>query len=319
MAFDLTGLTAYTDETSQELVKKSILTGRTIDLVKVIPGLKGITQLNILQNDVVIKPATCGFTTGDGDVTFEGVDITVKPLEVKEELCAKDLETYWMGQMMKPGAATDVPFQEVIADSYVEKVQKANELNIWQGDLAGAGTGGYENFDGFTTNVTPAGGAVAVTAAAGPHTTANIIAHVEAMILAIPEDILDQDDLTFFMSYEAYNTYTSALRTANLFHYNGAVGADYTTTIPGTNVKAVATKGLSGTGTISNAITAAKDVFFISNASNMVVGVDMLNEEEKFMMKYDEFEDNVKVNIQWKMGTQVYFQEFCVINYPDAA
>ena len=47
MAFSVSGLTKFTDEVSQGLVRKAVATGRTIDLVKVIPGIKYKETLNL--------------------------------------------------------------------------------------------------------------------------------------------------------------------------------------------------------------------------------------------------------------------------------
>jgi len=302
MAFNVSAISAYTNETAQDLVKKAVLTGRTMELVSVVPGIKYKEALNILTNTPTIAAASCGFTPA-GSVAFKQRDITVTALEVKEALCQKTLEQYWMGQLMKPGAPTDMELGPVLADSYVEKIKEANEMNIWQG-IAGSTATSYNEFDGFLQILGAEVTAVGVTAAAAPHTSSDIVAHVDAMVAAVPEDILDRDDLILFMSYANYNLYTAALRTANLFHYNGAVGADYTCVIPGTNIKAVATKGLSGSGS-----------FVLTYGANLVIGTDLLNEEEKFDIFYSRDNDEVRVNIQWKIGCQVYWPEFCVINF----
>lgn len=317
MAFDLSGLEAYVDELSQDLTTKAILMGKTMESgVTVVHGLKGTTQLNQLDVEAVVKPATCGFTAGGGDVILTGRDITVKPLEVKEKLCPKTLEKYWVGQKMKPGTPTDFPFEKAVVDLFVKKIMKNNEFNFWQGDLAGVGTGGYENFDGFTSDFLIADGAIDGTAYAGPHTAANIIAHIDGMVSLVPEDILEEEDVTLNASHVVYKLYTQALRDLNLFHNDGDDNG-FEMTIQGTNVKLKAQAGLSGVGTIANAVTKANEVMLLTNQSNLIIGTDMLHEEEKFDMWYSKDNDEVRTNVQFKYGTQVYYPSLCVVNYPD--
>ena len=65
-----------------------------------------------------------------------------------------------------------------------------------------------------------------------------------------------------------------------------------------------ATKGLTGTNYI-----------FGTYAENMVVSTDLTNEEEKFDIWYSQDNDEVRVNIQWKIGVQIYFPQFVVTNF----
>ena len=215
MSFNVGSINAYTNQTAQQLVKAAVLTGRTLDYVSVIPGIKYKESLNILTNTVTINAATCTMSGQAGSVAFTQRDITVRALEVKEILCPKTLEQYWLGQLMKPGAPKDMELGPILADSYVEKIKEANEINLWQG-VYGATTTSYNKFDGFI-QVLGATGTGYIIGATGTHTAANIIAHVNLMVAAVPEQVLDKPDLKLFMSYAVYNLYTAALRTANLY------------------------------------------------------------------------------------------------------
>ncbi len=305
MAFNVSSINAYTNETAQQLVKKAVLAGKTISMVTVVPGIKYKETLNILDNTVSVQNATCGFTS-NGSVAFKQREVTVTALEVKESLCEKTLEQYFMGQWMKPGSPKDEELGDILADSYVEKIKEYNELNIWKG---GIGSPGYGKIDGLISILSDEDTRVTVELGspdimAGPFTSSNIVSAVDAMVAAIPEAILNKSDLTLFMSYANYNLYTAALRTANLYHYSGEAGADFECYIPGTSVKAVATHGLIST-----------DYMVLTYAPNIVVGTDLLDEEEKFDIWYSRDNDEVRVNIQWKIGVEVYFPEHCVCNF----
>jgi hypothetical protein len=305
MAFNVSSINAYTNETAQQLVKKAVLAGKTMSMVSVVPGIKYKETLNILDNTISVQNATCGFTS-KGSVAFKQREIEVTALEVKESLCEKTLEQYFMGQWMKPGSPKDEELGAILADSYVEKIKEYNELNIWKG---GIGSPGYGKIDGLISILSDEATRVTVELGspdimAGPFTSANIVSAVDAMVANIPEEILNKSDLTLFMSYANYNLYTAALRTANLYHYKGESGTDFECYIPGTSVKAVATHGLTST-----------DYMVLTFASNIVVGTDLLDEEEKFDIWYSKDNDEVRVNIQWKIGVEVYFPEHCVCNF----
>lgn len=302
MAFNVSGISVYTDQTSQELIKKAIGSGRTLTKVSIVPGVKYKEALTILENTVTINGATCGFSP-TGSVAFNQRIIAVTALELKDTVCPKILETMWMGQLMSPGAAKDIELGQIFADSYVEKIKVANEMNMWQGN---ASASAYTNFDGWVKLMEPtaAGRVTATGALATGHDQTNIIGTVASMSAAIPEDIQDREDLTLFMSYANYDSYTSALIDKNLYNYNIENAMNHETKIPGKNVLVSATKGLSGTGRM-----------ILTYNKNLVVGTDMLNEDEKFDIWYSKDNDEVRVNIQWKLGVQVYFPSYVVCNW----
>ena len=303
MAFNVTNISKYTDEISSELILKTIMTGKTVDLVTVQPGVKYKQTLNILENTIDVQAATCGWNEGSGEVNFKQREIEVTPLEIKDELCFKTLEQYYLGATMKPGAPADVELGAILAESYLQRVQKDIELNLWKG---GMGTPEYGSIDGFVKIIGEDSDRVEVTGIDGSFTANDIITAVNKMVKNIPEDALEKEDLTLFLSYANYNLYTAALRTANMFHYDGANGVNYETSVPGTNVKVIGTLGLTGT-----------DYLVLTPASNLVVGTDLANEEEKFDIFYSRDNDEVRVNIQWKIGAQVYFPEWAVANFQE--
>ena len=91
MAFNVSSISKFTNETSQELVKKAVLTGKTANLVTILPGVKYKETLNLLENTITVADASCGFNPA-GSVAFSQRVIEVAPLEVKDSLCEKTLK-----------------------------------------------------------------------------------------------------------------------------------------------------------------------------------------------------------------------------------
>ena len=302
MAFNVSSISKFTNETRQELVKKAVLTGKTMNLVTILPGVKYKETLNLLENTITVADASCGFKSA-GSVAFSQRVVEVAPLEVKDSLCEKTLEQYYLGQMMKPGSPKDEELGPILGDSYVEKIKEYNEKAVWLGNTGSTGANG--KVQGFIAILDAAGTGAGGYVEAGDAgaTAGTIVASVDAMVAAVPDAISGRDDLTLFMSYANYKVYCLALRTANFYHYDANMGPDFEIYVPGTNVKVVATHGLQG----SNRMV-------LTYAENLVIGTDLLNEEEKFDIWYSMDNDEVRVNIQWKLGCQVYFPEFVVMN-----
>ncbi len=135
MAFDLTALSTYTDELSLDLIAKAVLTTDLMNEIDVRSGLSaGTVAINIMDGDLNVADLACGWNPS-GDVNFSQVDISIADKQVKMDLCPNDLRQYWLSQKMSAAANQEtVPFEEVIANYYVERVKKYNEGFLINGD-----------------------------------------------------------------------------------------------------------------------------------------------------------------------------------------
>lgn len=304
MSLDLNGLTTYVDENKMELIKKSVLAGRTLQYIEVQPDIKSSAAINIIDSELVAQAGACGWSAS-GTTALTQRELSVCPIKVNESICVDDLNSYWTQKLMKPGSYNeDIPFEEVYASEKAGKINALIDDIIWKGNTS-TGSGNLALCDGFIaladsiTSDTVDGN----TSAATGITSGNIVDLVDDMVAAVPADIIDADDLVLFMGYEVYRLYAKALRDANLFHYTGAEnqGEDFSQMVPGTNVKVVAIRGLNGT-----------DRMFLSRAANFYFGTDLLNDAEDFNIFYSEDNDEVRFRAKWKMGVQVAFPGFLV-------
>lgn len=126
-------------------------------------------------------------------------------------------------------------------------------------------------------------------------TVSNVVSIIDAVYKAIPVEVLDKEDTFIACGTDIFRLFTIALKTANLYHYN-ADAINFELFIPGTNIKLIALNGLNGTSRI---IAARK--------SNMFMGVDLMNEEERFEIFYARENDEVRLMCAFKAGTQVAF------------
>lgn len=304
MSLNTTALSAYTNENAMDLIKESVLKGRTIDLVTVQGGIKSSATINRLSSTLAGQAGACGWNA-NSSTTLDQRTIAVKDIKINEEICLNDLEDYYTQVMMNPGSYnTEIPFEQLFAENKRDQVMSMIEEIVWKGDVAG-GSGNLALADGFVTLFD-----AEITSGDSNYGTYTIadwgndaIDVVDAMIAQLDENIIDAEDLTLFMSYPMYRQYAKALRDANLFHYTGAEnqGLDFSQIHPGTNVRVVATKGLSST-----------DRLLLVPASSLYIGTDLMSDAEDFRIFYSADFDVVKFLAKFKLGVQISFVEHAV-------
>lgn len=298
MAFNITGLTNYVNQNTG-LIRKAIAVGNTAQRITLQPNIKHSATVNTVSEGIVLQAGYCGFNP-QGDTILSQRTLTVDAIKLNETVCLKDLEKTFLSLSMNAGSYnTELPLEEVFINSKLDAVKKIKETMLWQGDKAGTGnlslTNGFlKMFDAEITSAPRLGSYTIATLAA------NIIDIVDEMVAKIPEDLMTESDLTLFVSPSTFRTYTKALRDANLYNYsalpNGSSSDELI--IPSTNVTMVSTVGLVG-----------KNVMVLSNASNLVMGTDLVSDEDFMKVAYDEFEELLKINANFKIGTQVQFIE----------
>ena len=313
MALDLTGLTNYVKENEQQLATSLVFAPKTAKLIEaagnVQVGIKSSEKINIMETDAVFQAGgTCGFSSS-GTTAFTQRALTPGKIKVNESICPKAFEAKYTQKALRAGSSYDyMPFADEYSAKKIAVIGEALEVGLWQGDT-GSGNAQLNKFDGLLKLIAPAGvpvagvvdGNVANVAAL---TSGTIIAAVDSVYAAIPADIVANGDVVIFLGMDAFRLYTVALKEANLFHY-AADAVDFEIIIPGTNVKLIAVNGLNGT-----------DKLVGTRMSNLYLGVDLLNEEERFELFYAKEADEMRFVAEFKMGVQyafpteiVYWQE----------
>ena len=283
MAFDLTALTAYTDENSLDLIAKAVLNTDLMGEIDLRSGLSaGTVAINLMDGDLNVADLACGWNPS-GDVNFSQVDITIRDKQVKMDLCPEDLRQYWLSQRMSAGANQEsVPFEEVIANYYVERISKYNEAYLIDGD--GTGTG-------IKDQVTAAAGAT-VPAGAAAWTLANAVDQALDLFDGINEASKDRDDLIMICSPANFNTLRRALVAQNYYHYDQGDGRSFE--LPGANITVVKTSGLVGS-----------DYVAAGPSSMIVAGTGLEDDASTVQFFFDKGQDVVKFIAKWRLGVAV--------------
>ena len=309
MAFDVSALAAYTEQNEALLVTDSVLGAKTASLIKsagnVMVGVKSAETINIMDTDAIFQAGgSCGFTAS-GSTTFTQRTVTVGKIKVNEALCPKDLEAKYLQKALPTGSMYDsIPFEQEFADKKAKTIAAQLETALWQGDTTSGNTN-LSKFDGLVKLIGAATGVVAANvstyisgAPLSTITAGNVISIFDGVYQAIPAQVVAADDMTIFCGQDVFRTYTVALKNANQFHYSIDVKADSEFVLPGTPIKVIALQGLNGTNKV-----------YAMRLSNLFLGTDLLNEEEKFEIFYAKEADQVRFVSEFKMGVNVAFPD----------
>ena len=307
MSFNLSGLTTYVDQTSQtELITKALLKPQTVNNLTVKAGLTaGTTNLNILDANVDILDATCGFGAGQvgtNSTIFTQLPIVVAAKMLKETLCPDSLYDYWLSSQLSPSAYHEsIPFEESVANLKVREINKYVESTLWAGDGA--------TLDGLLFQTSVAEGAVDGTAYAATWAANTAVANMWALIDLLPVALKQEDDLVAYMSYSTYSKLTQGLiATGNsiLLQYpninNVAGQAESSFIFPGTNIKVFAAPGIVDPAGDSAVVLGPKKYMFM--------GTGIINDQDAFRFYYDPSQDQVNFMAKFKLGTAAYASQF---------
>ena len=315
MSFSVGTLAAYTKENEGLLVASSVLGSKTASLIKeqgnVMVGVKSAETINIMDTDAIFQDgSSCGFNAS-GLTSFTQRTVTVGKIKVNEALCLKDLEAKYLQKALPAGSSYDsMIYSEEYSKRKTEKISSQLEKALWQGNTGSVDVN-LNKFTGLLSLITSAGASVVNANSVPFHgsvetaiTDANVVSIFDDIYKAIPAQVVDKDDMVIFCGMDTFRTYTVKLKTSNLFHYKYDEAANGQFFLPGTNVRVIAVQGLNGT----NDIVACR-------ISNLYIGTDLLNEEERFEIFYAKEADQVRFVSEFKMGVNFAFPDEIVKFY----
>lgn len=310
---NLANLTKYTDQLSGILLKESVLVGSTFDYISIQTGIKYADSINILTNSLTAAAGGCGTISPAGSTTLSQRDIQVCPIKVEESVCVDEFEQYWIGQLAKEGSYNEFApeaFNQLYLSNKVEKIGQLVEDLFWRGSVDSTyGGGNLALCNGMLhilENTSATSSVVTGVTYSGALTVDTAIDAVDSMIALIPNDVLEANDLTLFMSYANFRTLMRALRNANYFvAYDGQQHTFVLENYTNTNVRIVATRGLLG-----------RNEMVLTPASNFYFGTDSFGEARNgdgFQFWYDIRDNITYFRAKLKVGAQVAFPQYVVI------
>jgi hypothetical protein len=217
------------------------------------------------------------------------------------------------GNAIRKSTKTDskrdaIAFAKEYTDLKSGTISEQLETECWLGDTASANVN-INKFDGFIKLIDNSSAAIASNTAAFTNggaivtatgiTVSNVVDIINGIILALPAVIQGKSDIRVWCGWDVFSKFITKLVALNLFHYS-PVGSEISQEamgeiiIPGTQYKLTAVHGLDGTNRL-----------FGMRASNMFLGTDLENEEEKWELFYAKEAMEVRFVSEWKLGVQV--------------
>lgn len=277
-------------------LKESILNSETAENVSVAPGIKDSLFLGIKDG---LFPVTkdflfynfCQKQTEDNDKNYK--ILKTVPIEINEYTDLRNFLRYIHEY--------DYRGEDLIEFCYslaVKHIKEYNEKLIWLGNMIDLK---YGNTDGLIKLLSNETSRNNISNQVQKLNKNNIIETVYEMADAIPKEI---ENPILFMSYDNFKMFNLALKLAQS-PYNKYRPEDINY-IPGTNVKITAIKVLDNT-----------DYMIMTEPENIIIGTDLLNEEEKFDIYYDNYESSevIKILIKYRIGVQIKDPGCVVTNF----
>jgi len=275
LATSVTVNSTYSGQFAGEYIAAALLSASTIDdgglTVKANIAFKEVIKK--LATTAIVQSASCDFDP-QSTITLTERIIEPKELQVNLQLCKYDFVNDFESQSMGFGLGQTLPpkFSDFLIAHVAAEVAQNTELNIWQGDTAGAT---YTSFDGFEKLI-----AAAVTAGDVPAaqaitsvalTSANIIDKLSEVVDAIPGALYGKEDLFLYIGTKAAKLYVQAL---------GGFGAN------GLGANGVANMGTQWWNNGSLTVNGVKifvspgmsdDKMYVAQRSNLYFGTGLLN------------------------------------------
>jgi len=300
MAFNISSLPQYVDQTSKTLLVDTVFGNQTASVLKdagsITVGVKGQHALQLLSSDVSFQSNTLCGRNPNGNANFTQAIITVYPLKDEQNLCNKPLENTWMVQYLTKGQVyTEAMFANDIMSARALKIAQENEKLMWSGDtVALSASTTLGKLDGFMKQI--AAGAYIPLTGGTVATGATIVERLQAAFLAMPSKITEQSDAVIFLSTALYNEYTVALALKNLYH------PSEDKTLFGTTIKLVPVDGLNGSRNI-----------YVGRLRSFQMATDLIGEEDKAIMQYSIETQNIYMDFHWALGVKaIYINEIGV-------
>lgn len=288
MSVNLTGLTTYVEQNTDNLVAKASLGAPSLKYFTLQTGVKGETAINVLDTTISLgNGKACGWNeSGETKVSQR----TIKPwvAKVNRSFCDKAMVDYFMNAEVNIAAGRQtLPFEEKFIADVIKGVNEEVEKAVWQGTTIG-GT----KYNGLLDILA---GATKV------ELDTTVFGTVKKVYKAIPAAVLT--DSAIFMGVDKYRDLVMELVEKNLYHYNVNDNADvFEMVLPGTSTKVIGVPGLNG-----------KDNVVALPLSETIYGVDMQNDKEEFKFWYSDDNQEFRLAINFNGGVQVAFLDNCVI------
>lgn len=209
-ASTLTNSTTYAGEQLESYILKAFTKSKFVESIpaqNVISDIIFKTKIGKLDGSNLVQVGeNCTFNDSGTIVASEAV-LQPVPFFINIQLCYEDLEPIY--NTLNSGSLNEqeltAEFQTALAELLVSKMNYTTQDVFINGIYNATGTTALDQFNGIDAQITTN----KVTGAT--LTSSNIISKLSALLAGIPEDVLEQEDLTIYMNRKTLQLYFDAL------------------------------------------------------------------------------------------------------------
>lgn len=310
MSYLVSGMAEFVNGDPNVIISDLILSGDTFATYVTQTGIKHKTKV-LDMGDGSVDPSNgsyVGVGGYSGSARLSDVEIQVTPLFIKEQYSKEDVEQK-LAQLAetKGSDPEEVVFSDLLMALKGENLVLWNEKALWRGatDSSLGGVHFSTYFDGIVKQLIDDASTLTSGIAPAAYTTdASAIAYVEAMVDAMPEEFIEIDTI-LAMSPTNFAKYRRALykQTGQIDLNTVGEGAVMEVEVPGTNVTAKSTAGLTGT-----------NYMVLTRKENIVCGTDLESETDTIQFIWQQAYYAYDLFASYKLGVKVVRTHEAVLN-----
>lgn len=305
--YDVSGLAAWKDNTLPNITPDLVATSRFLEKLMLEEGVKGSREIALLSSSVALQAKAACTPSPDGSVVFTEKVLTTKPLYMGVEFCNETLNTKMtqvlnaLGMKNQEGQLP-APLETILMAYLTKMLQKKAERLVWLGDTTSLDTE-LVHFDGLVKTLKADTAVLKTTSTFATLTTSNAYSAAYEVFTKIPAEIFDnQMEIALYTGRTEALAIVSEWNTANAYDRIVVTneGGAMRFTLPQTNVEVITVPALDGQNEI-----------FAIPTSLVFLGVDA-REDENFDIKYDAYNEKLKVDSSFRLGVQYVFPQYFV-------
>lgn len=298
--YDVSGLGAYVDEQSEELIVKQVTSAQTLQYINIQQGIKSSEELKLMDDTITYQAGDCSMTAS-GDTVFTDRTISVETLGFKKAFCNKDLDGFWTQLQLRAGAMDEdkeLIFEEEIVNYLLSKHARELDKLIWQGNKS-SGSGNLAFMNGFAQFLTTGNGCVDLNTSSSSEVTTSTAYDIfyDDVFTNSPVAVAESEDFVCFTGRGNFIKLMKNLVDLNFFHYSpDQIATMNEVTLPGTDMRVIKVNGLNG-----------KDDIYTGKASAFTFGTDLESDLDNIELWYSQDDDKIYIRSKFRAGTQVPF------------
>jgi len=303
--YDVSGLPAWTDNTMPSMIPDLIANSEFLGSLTLEEDVKGTREIALLNADVTLQAKVACTPSPDGSVIFTKKNLTTVPLYAGIEFCNEDLNTKMTQVLNKVGLKMQdgqlpAELESILMAYLLKQLERKAQRLVVLGDT-GSVDAELALMDGLIKLINADGTVIDYNSTETTITDANGYDIAYGLYKAIDPEVFDAG-----VPVAIYTGRTEALSIIKQWNDDNpysqmpipAGGTSLRFTLPLTDVEIVTLPELSG----------LEDMYAIP-LSLTFLGIDA-KEDMVYDIKYDDYNDKLKAEASFRLGTQIVWGKY---------